>query len=137
MKTVIIEPLFFFEEIQVIGRLTVHDEDGDILFDCASLQLGWKNNQRRISHIPEGVYDVVRHQSPKFGDCFLIKDVKDRDHVLFHTGNFYRDTLGCILVGEYKGTDIDGDGLKDIVNSKQTFNKFKEICGDGFTLQLL
>jgi hypothetical protein len=135
--TVIIEPIYFSEDVQVIGNLTVHEPDGDIIFDCNTLMLGWHNNQRRISHIPEGVYEVVRHQSPRFGDCFLVKDVPGRDHILFHKGNYHRDTLGCILVGEYRGTDIDGDGFNDLVNSSKTFNKFKEICGDGFTLQVL
>ena len=134
---VIIEPIHFSEDVQVIGNLTVHQEDGDVIFDCNTLMLGWKDNQRRVSHIPEGVYDVVRHQSPKFGDCYLVKDVPNRSHILFHKGNYHRDTLGCILVGEYLGTDIDGDGFDDIVNSAKTFNKFKQICGDGFTLQVL
>lgn len=135
--TVIIEPIHFTEDVQVIGRLTVHEPDGNIIFDCDTLMLGWKDNKKRISHIPEGVYEVVRHHSPKFGDCYLVKDVPNRSHILFHKGNFYRDTLGCILVGEYKATDIDGDGFVDIVNSSKTFKEFKKVCGEGFTLQVL
>lgn len=135
--SVIIEPIHFSEDVQVIGNLTVHKEDGDIIFDCNTLMLGWRNNERRVSHIPEGVYEVVRHQSPGFGDCYLVKDVPGRSDILFHEGNFYRDTLGCILVGQFNDIDIDGDGYLDIHNSKKTFKKFKEVCGDGFTLQVL
>ena len=134
---VIIEPIHRTSDVQVIGGLTVHNTDGDAIFYCNTLMLGWKDNKRRISHIPEGVYEVVRHQSPKFGDCYLVKDVPNRSHILFHQGNFYRDTLGCILVGEYKATDIDGDGFVDIVNSSKTFKEFKKVCGEGFTLQVL
>ena len=135
--TVIIEPIQVSSDVQVIGGLTVHEADGDIIFHCNTLMLGWKDNKKRISHIPKGSYEVVRHQSPKFGDCFLVKDVPNRSHILFHKGNFYRDTLGCILVGEYKSTDIDGDGFDDLVNSSKTFKEFKKVCGEGFTLQVL
>lgn len=73
---------------------------------CLSLEDVWLDNQRNISCIPEGVYDVVRYQSKKFGETWLVKRVPDRDGILFHVGNYAGrkghpdgDTTGCILYG--------------------------------------
>ena len=33
----------------------------------------WKNNEPRVSCIPEGQYHVTRHNSPKFGRCFILE----------------------------------------------------------------
>ena len=71
----------------------------------------WKNNERNVSCIPEGVYEVRPHLSPRFGPCLVVMDVGDRSHILFHAGNFAGDpdlsykthTQGCILVGRRAG----------------------------------
>lgn len=38
-----------------------------------------------------------------------VVDVPDRTDILIHPGNFPSDTLGCILVGQTKGTDYIGE----------------------------
>lgn len=64
------------------------------------LELPWKANQKQISCIPEGTYNIVPHKSPKFGHCLLVKDVPDRSNILIHAGNTTKDTKGCLLPGE-------------------------------------
>lgn len=80
-----------------ITRGALVQDNGRVL--CHTLELPWKNNQRNISCIPAGKYDVIKVESPKFGSCFYVKDVPDRDAILFHSGNSIKDTRGCIIVG--------------------------------------
>ena len=101
---------------QTLGELQIDD------FKCYTLELGWNNNEKRKSCIPDGTYPVVRHKSPKFGLTFWIKDVPNRDAILIHAGNFHRHTLGCVLVGD-NHIDTNKDGLLDVVNSKKTIEK--------------
>jgi hypothetical protein len=65
-----------------------------------TLEDPWLNNQRYISCIPSGTYVCAGRLSPKFGATFEVKDVPDREDILFHRGNTEDDTKGCILVGE-------------------------------------
>lgn len=97
---------------QTLGELQVGD------FKCFTLELPDRQNARKKSCIPEGTYRVVRHKSPKFGNCFWLKDVPNRSAILIHPGNYYYHTLGCILVGTNQ-KDVNKDGLIDNVSSKK------------------
>ena len=102
-----------------------------------TLEHPWKGNQPFISSIPLGEYLLKRYSSQKYPLVWEVCDVKNRDRVLLHWGNFLKDTQGCILLGE-KFSDINGDGIVDIGESKniakEGFNEFMERtkdCGDG------
>lgn len=70
-----------------------------------TLERPWQQNEARVSCIPAGRYRCERIRSPKFGWTFEVKQVPNRTHVLFHSGNTIEDTEGCILVGEeFSGT---------------------------------
>ena len=45
--------------------------------------------------------------------------VPGRTFILIHWGNYWRGTLGCILVGE--GTFADGDGEPAVSHSRDTY----------------
>lgn len=116
--------------MQTLGEFTLINDSGVEVFRCKTLELPNLNNQRRISCIPEGVYRVEKITSPSQSVCFSIKNVPNRDNVLIHKGNYagsknpktgHPDILGCILVGSAH-TDINADGIKDIVNSTNTVN---------------
>ena len=87
-----------FSENSVIGELFLNGERM-----CDTLENPWKDNQRNISCIPEGEYKVrlrlPRESGTRDYIHLLVKDVKDRDYILFHIGNTAKDTRGCILVG--------------------------------------
>lgn len=70
-----------------------------------SLELPWKENQFRISCIPEGNYTCVWHLSPKFGWTYLVTGTAPRTQILFHAGNYPKDTWGCILLGKSRSKD--------------------------------
>lgn len=89
---------------------------------AVTVERPWKENSRRISCIPEGIYVCKRVLSPKFGDTFEVTNVKDRSHILFHKGNLSDDSEGCIIVGEQ--FHFWSDGRPAIVSSKEGFEEF-------------
>ena len=116
MKVILTREYF---QKQTLGHLSVVSDAGKEVFSCKTLELPWLNNARRISCIPEGEYTCKAHVSPKFGQTYHVLNVKNRDAILIHHGNFNKDTLGCILVGS-KHIDLNNDGLLDVANSKDT-----------------
>ena len=77
---------------------------------CKTIELPWKNNQPRVSCIPEGRYRLRWRHSPRFREHFEVMDVKDRKYILFHAGNDAgKELRGCIApvlqhTGEGKGS---------------------------------
>lgn len=85
--------------VVTLGTLSIIDDTRLNIFNCKTLELPWKNNARGISCIQAGKYTCRKYHSEKFGDCFHIENVLNRDGILIHAGNTTHDTKGCILVG--------------------------------------
>lgn len=103
------------DDHQTLGRLQLFDGDTEI-WKCLTLELPWKNNEKRVSSIPAGEYTVSHHISPNHGECLSVQNVPNRTHILIHKGNYHTQILGCILVGKtFK--DINGDGKLDVTSS--------------------
>ena len=87
-----------FTKESTIGELFLN---GERMSD--TLELPWKDNQKRVSCIPEGEYKVRLRTAKESGSRdylhLLVQDVPNRDYILFHRGNSAKDTRGCILVG--------------------------------------
>ena len=94
---------------------------------CDTLELPWKNNERRISCIPEGEYKVrlrlARESATRDYLHLLVQEVPNRDYILFHRGNSAKDTSGCILVGQGSQQDFVQNStlamdllMKEIIN---------------------
>lgn len=90
-----------------------------------------QGNRRNVSSIPPGVYLCRRHQSPKFGETFLVTGVPGRSFILFHSGNTEEATDGCILVGSFFGVlrvrDEDSGELTHklaTLRSRDAFDEF-------------
>lgn len=115
----------FKDEKQTLGEIQIGDLS---LFTLELPDLnndGIDNNEVRKSCIPEGVYRVKKHNSPKFGKTFWVKDVPGRSAILIHPGNYHYHTLGCILVG-LDQEDLNGDGLIDNKSSKKAMELLLE-----------
>ncbi|WP_052444839.1 DUF5675 family protein [Flammeovirga sp. OC4] len=124
------------DEKQTLGVLKVYDGLQEI-FECKTLELADKDNQRNVSRIPSGHYQCVPRYSRKYGHHYHITGVPNRSLILIHTGNFNRDIRGCVIVGS-KHYDIDQDGYKDVTSSRLIFNKMKSIVGrEKFTLDVV
>lgn len=74
------------------GLLMIND-----VIICHTLELAWRDNQRNVSCIPEGIYPMTVRHSQRFRKHLLIQDVPDRDYILVHPANDARTELkGCI-----------------------------------------
>ena len=79
------------------------------VYVCQSIELGWANNERNKSCVPEGVYPMSIIQHPKHGECLRVEGVKGRSGILIHVANDAQKELrGCIapvfsLSGNGKG----------------------------------
>ena len=100
------------------GRLLLVDNKNNLIIQLQTLERPWVFNERKVSCIPTGTYLVKRHNSPKFGQCFKIQDVKGRSDILIHSGNVVTDTLGCILVGLSSGF-VDDNNTAMVTNSRK------------------
>lgn len=123
------------EPEQTIGQLVLYNEIVP-LWSCYTLELPWRNNQRNVSCIPAGQYFVGHRESERFGHHLHIKNIPGRMWCLFHAGNFSRQVQGCVLVGR-SVLDIDGDGLRDVVDSKRTLRMLVEMVPDEFLLTVV
>ena len=92
------------------------------LLQCYTIELPWKNNEHKVSCIPEGKYAIRKRFNRKFGAHFMVMDVKDREDILIHpANNALKELEGCIapvteLTGEGEGSDsrIALEGLKQV-----------------------
>lgn len=134
MRQILITRIRQDDDVQTLGHLTVFDGLKKI-FECATLELPWKDNKTNVSCIPDGSYWLEKYNSPSKGEVFLFSNVKGRTMVEIHKGNFNRDILGCVLVG-LGFSDIDKDGYLDVHTSKRTMEKLLELMPDKFKLTI-
>ena len=101
--------------------------DGGVPF-ALTLEPPWRDNKPFESCIPTGVFVCKFLISPRFGPCYEITGVPDRNHILFHKGNFTKDTSGCVLVGEQ--FESVGKSESAVVSSGKGFGEFmKRMAG--------
>ncbi len=115
----------------------IHNDQGAVVFQYHILELPWKDNQRSISCIPEGVYDVIKMKPTEKRPFvyFWIQDVPTRSGILMHRGNYTRQIKGCQLPGEHF-IDLDKDGKPDISNTKDTLQRLADLLPDKFQIEI-
>lgn len=128
---------------QTIGTFHFYEAEGssDRILELFTLELAWNNNRPFHSSIPSGRYKVVPAHWSKYskeGDYFAyqVLDVLMRDSIMFHYGNFYTNTDGCILPG-LDIYDLNSDGLIDVKRSKDAIRAMNNIAPDGFDLNII
>ena len=74
--------------------------------DIYTIEPKWDNNKTDTSCIPQGLYNVIPHDSEDHPNTYRLLATPDRFNILIHNGNYASkvgshesDTLGCILVG--------------------------------------
>lgn len=117
-------------------------ERGELVFTCYTGELPWRRNERSVSCIPVGVYDVTRYVSQKFGHVYLVNDVPGRSGILIHPANHFgkrdygykTDVEGCIGLG-MKQDLVEGQlGLLYSRHAVEAFEYFMSF--DGFRLSI-
>ncbi len=78
------------------------------------------------SCIPEGCYTCVPYSSVTHKDVYEVNDVPGRTYILFHSGNFESDTLGCILLGNSSGQLLLEPA---VMESKACMDMFRKLIG--------
>jgi hypothetical protein len=103
-----------------------------------TLELPWRDNQRKVSCIPAGIYQCAIVKSPRFGRIYSVLDVPGRSHILIHSGNFAGDKAlgfdshveGCILLGRLGALRNTHERMqRAVVVSKATLGKFMSAMG--------
>jgi len=109
----------FQSDVCTLGAIFM--DDGERL--CETLELPWRNNERGVSCIPEGVYFCQYAYSPaRKRKVYWVRNVPGREAVQIHIGNFPKDIRGCILVGRERAQD-------QVVHSKVAFDKLIQKMG--------
>jgi hypothetical protein len=106
--------------VQTLGELECPDKK---MF--YTVELPWRNNERRVSCIPVGLYKMRLHTSPRFGPCYWLQDVPNRSEILIHAANHYHELKGCIAPGLSR-KDFDNDGQIDVINSRAAMRQLLE-----------
>lgn len=117
---------FMRTDTETLGVLTCLDKH------WYTLERTWVDNQRNVSCIPSGHYEMelVKTSRPfgGFKFSYLLKAVKGRSGILIHVGNTYHDSSGCILLGKRVG--VLG-GHYAVLQSKVAVREFMDFIDDS------
>lgn len=85
-------------ELELLRRYDPEGTNGELrLVVCNTIELPWLQNQRNVSCIPEGRYELKLRTTAKRGQHLLVVNVKGRDGILIHPANDAKKELrGCI-----------------------------------------
>ena len=89
---------------------------------CNTIELPWKENEKRVSCIPEGEYFLRKRYSKKFDWHLELVAVENRSLILIHpANNALQELNGCIA----PVTKLSGPGLG--LQSRKAFAKLKSL----------
>lgn len=112
---------------QTTGVMTVVDHNGWPVFVCPCIERGDRDNQRNVSNVPPGIYELVFEWSPRFQtNLYELKGVPNRSECKIHASNFWKQLNGCIAPGAYL-KDLDGDKYMDVAASRRALNDFHRV----------
>jgi hypothetical protein len=135
METVLLIRTYHTDFV-TIGQLFFRNKDKKI-DQVATLELPWKENQPNISCIPVGRYKVKKTYSPHFKkNRWEVQDVNGRSGIRIHIANYVSELKGCIAPG-LVAKDINFDGIIDVKDSKDAYNKLEANLPDEFYITIV
>lgn len=105
--------------------------NGEIYLDkekiCSTIELPWKENQKQISCIPEGRYQLKKRFSQRFKWHVHVIEVPSREFIIIHPANdALKELKGCIApVLQHTSA---GKGI----NSRFANERLKKLIFDAF-----
>ena len=127
---------FWQNENQTEGMVRILNDTYKVLLKGYCIELPDRDNEKNISRIPSKIYKARKRWSQKFSWHIELLDVPNRSYILIHSGNYFTQTEGCILVGsELK--DINADFNVDAINSRVFLNKMLEILPDNDLFEVI
>jgi len=110
-----------------LGRLRVIVGSTSMCEPLYTIERPWDDNRVKVSCIPAGTYELEpRRYNRGNYDAWVVMDVPDRSHILFHAANWSHDVLGCIGIGF--GGASSANGLM-VTNSRKAFAHFMDAMG--------
>ena len=89
---------------------------------CYTIELPWRNNETKVSCIPEGKYFIRKRYSVKFQWHLEVMDVPNRKFILLHPANYaLKELHGCIA----PVTKLAGSGVGWM--SRRAFQRLKDL----------
>ena len=122
-------------QIAILARKTTDSKE--TLGDMIAIKHGdlyvCKTLEREVGiRIPTGTYQCDWTFSPRFKKYTY--ELKEMPSYRIHSGNYFYDTEGCIMLGKTVA-DINKDGILDIASSKVAIGEFENFFGQkSFTL---
>ena len=114
-----------FTEKSTLGKLYLNGE-----FYGHTLELSWKDNEKRVSCIPKGVYEVKKRHTEESKykyEHLHILDVENRELILMHVGNYPKNSKGCILLGNTRALNFVGESRKAFYKLMYDLGSFEKI----------
>ncbi|MBL7742860.1 MAG: hypothetical protein JNN00_05220, partial [Chitinophagaceae bacterium] len=78
-------------KLELIRTYYPKGTNGDIFLNgkkvCSTIELPWKDNAPQVSCIPEGIYELRKRYTPRFGKHFILLNVPQRSYILLHAAN--------------------------------------------------
>ena len=114
-----------FTDKSTLGKLYF---DGE--FYGHTLELPWKDNEKRVSCIPKGVYEVKKRHTEESKykyEHLHILDVENRELILMHVGNYPKNSKGCILLGNTRALNFVGESRKAFYKLLYDLTSFERI----------
>lgn len=102
-------------------------------FVCYTLERPWLNNEKNVSCVPAGIYDLSPYSSSKYHDSFsltchslgvgMTSDYQ-RTYILIHPANYPDEIQGCIAPGLHLHSRTWG-----VSDSRVAMNIIRELIG--------
>ena len=127
---------FAYHSAGTLGRLYSDRDDmiGVDDFICYILERPWIHNQRNVSCIPDGQYEVAPDEEGRYVDHPEIQDVPGRSEIIIHVANQVHEIEGCLAPGtSYNMTPA---GEPSVISSRVAYEKVLEKLGTTFSLTI-